>query len=142
MIELPDGTKEGYGFYPKGAAGIWEALGVETEGVVQDDTTRPDTSNSVRYDITEEQYEAVKAYIEAFEGQPYDLYAQNCAHFAKGGVEAAGIEPPRAGWLVTWPEGLEQGMESVQKAWAAEAEDLGEPVPEPVPTPTSTPAPQ
>jgi hypothetical protein len=139
VIEDPEGNEEAYGFYPK-EAGLLEFLGARTEGKVTNDSGRGDATNSVRYEITLEQYEQVRAYIEGFEGQDYDLYEQNCTHFAIGAARAADIEPPRAGWLLPWPDGLERGMQARQQAWQAEAEDLGL-GPQPVPAPTPTPAP-
>ena len=88
-----NGTNTSYGLHPKDVgAGALFGRSYESE-IRNDDSSTYHDYDSVTIDITTEQYNKIKNYIDNYDSD-WNLYDNNCVDFLKGGLDAAGIEHP------------------------------------------------
>ncbi len=92
-VDLYDsqGMRYGRGFYPRDPAGLKSIFGGNYGTEFEDDTGAGEKySASYRWEISREQYESAKAFMEGC-GKGWSLY-NNCTNFAVGAAQAAGID--------------------------------------------------
>ena len=73
---------------------LWDVINnVTVEGVIRDESTR-DWNAAIVYEITPEQANAIKKFIDEFNVNEFNMIFNNCITFAVNALEAAGISPP------------------------------------------------
>ncbi len=130
--EISDGVNppQTYGFYPDSGASDWDMVtGSTVIGDVRTDDNivrTPDASYT--YEITKEQYDALKAGSDLAVSNPpdYDLYDNNCTSFVKEMLWGIGIDlydtagndiTPAGMWADIWFDTLSDGFQQMADGW-------------------------
>ncbi len=133
--EISDGANSyTYGLYPASDADLILNGGTATVpgSVHVDDSNRPNgpMSASETYEITQSQFDALKARSDAFVANPpnYDLNDYNCTNFVRDGFASIGIELPHTLGNPITPQGmaLDLTVQEILRQMSETATKLGE----------------